>query len=72
MMIYRLVYNATGSDVADVVVGGRLVMEGRRMLTIDEAETLARVQAVYERFAERAQLGPLRSNPERFWGVARS
>jgi hypothetical protein len=72
MLIYRLVYNATGSDVADVVVGGRLVMEGRRMLTIDEAETLARVQAVYERFAERAQLGPLRSNAERFWGFARS
>ncbi|MGZ8155556.1 MAG: amidohydrolase family protein [Burkholderiales bacterium] len=72
MLIYRLVYNATGSDVADVVVGGRLVMEGRKILTVDEAETLARVQAVYERFVERAQLGPLRSNPERFWGFARS
>jgi cytosine/adenosine deaminase-related metal-dependent hydrolase len=72
MLIYRLVYNATGADVADVAVAGRLVMEGRRMLTIDEAATLEHAQAVYERFAERANLEPLRRNPEGFWGAARS
>ena len=72
MLIYRLVYNATGSDVVDVAVSGRLVMEGRKMLTIDEAQVLERVQAVYERFITRAELAPLTKNPERFWGVSRS
>ena len=72
MLIYRLVYNATGADVADVAVAGRLVMQDRRILTIDEAETLERVQTVYERFAERVGLAALRSNPKRFWGAARS
>lgn len=72
MLIYRLVYSATGSDVVDVAVSGRLVMEGRKILTIDEARVLERVQAVYERFIERAELAPLTKNPERFWGVSRS
>jgi 5-methylthioadenosine/S-adenosylhomocysteine deaminase len=72
MLVYRLVYNATGADVADVCVAGRLVVEGRKALTIDEAKTLERVQGVYERFVERAGLREMRRNPERFWGVSRS
>jgi cytosine/adenosine deaminase-related metal-dependent hydrolase len=72
MLIYRLVYNATGADVADAAVGGRLVMEGRTILTADEGDTLERVQGVYERFIERAGLSKMRKNPDRFWGVSRS
>jgi cytosine/adenosine deaminase-related metal-dependent hydrolase len=72
MPIYRLVYNATGADVSDVCVAGRLVVEGRKVLTIDEDATLERVQSVYERFVERAGLQDMRKNPERFWGVSRS
>ena len=72
MLIYRLVYNATGRDVVDVAVSGRLVMEDRKILTIDEARVLQRVQAVYERFVKRAGLAPLTKNSERFWGVSRS
>ena len=72
MLIYRLVYCATGRDVIDVAVSGRLVMEGRKILTIDEAQVLEHTQAVYERFIERAEIGSLRKNPERFWGVSRS
>lgn len=34
MLIYRLVYNASGGDVTDVTVSGRLVMEDRKILTI--------------------------------------
>ena len=72
MLIYRLVYSATGSDVVDVAVSGRLIMEGRKILTIDEAQVLQRVQAVYERFIERADIASLTKNPEHFWGVSRS
>ena len=72
MLIYRLVYSATGSDVVDVAVSGRLIMEGRKILTIDEAQVLQRVQAVYERFIERADIASMTKNPEHFWGVSRS
>lgn len=72
MLVYRLVYNATGSDVADVTVSGRLVMQERKLLTIDEAQVLDNAQAVYGRFVERANLLAYTKNPDRFWGVSRA
>jgi len=72
MLVYRLVYNATGADVADVTVSGRLVMEGRRLLTVDETEVLGHAQAVYGRFVERANLAPYTRNSDRFWGASRA
>ena len=72
MLIYRLVYNATGGDVADVTVSGRLVMRERKLLTIDETQVLENTQAVYRRFVERANLAPYLGNPERFWGASRT
>ena len=72
MLVYRLVYNATGKDVADVTVSGRLVMEDRKLLTIDETEVLEHAQAVYGRFVERANLAPYTRNSDRFWGASRA
>lgn len=72
MLIYRLVYNATGADVADVTVSGRLVMEGRKILTVDEAQVLEHAQEVYRGFVERAEHSPYTCNSERLWGVSRA
>ncbi|RPI46465.1 MAG: amidohydrolase [Betaproteobacteria bacterium] len=72
MLVFRLVYNATGADVADVTVSGRLVMEDRKVLTIDETEVLEHAQAVYQRFVERAHLAGQTRNPDRFWGESRA
>jgi cytosine/adenosine deaminase-related metal-dependent hydrolase len=72
MLVYRLVYNATGSDVADVVVAGRLVMHDRKLLTIDEAQVLDNTEAVYARFMARAGLENANAVPAKLWGVARS
>lgn len=72
MLIYRLVYNATGGDVADVTVGGRLVMENRKILTVDEAQVLENAQAVYGRFVKRANLTAYTTHPDRFWGASRA
>jgi 5-methylthioadenosine/S-adenosylhomocysteine deaminase len=40
----ELVYASKASDVRTVVVGGKLVMEDRRMLTLNETEILAKAQ----------------------------
>jgi 5-methylthioadenosine/S-adenosylhomocysteine deaminase len=66
MLVYRLVYNATGADVADVTVSGRLVMADRKILTVDETEVLEHAQSVYRRFVERANLAPHTRNPDHF------
>jgi len=51
----QLVYCASGSDVDNVVINGRLVMEGRKILTFDEGEAMDRVNAIARRI--RASLG---------------
>ncbi len=43
MPVHRVVYEATGQDVRDVIVDGRLVMEGRKVLTVDEEQVLDEV-----------------------------
>jgi cytosine/adenosine deaminase-related metal-dependent hydrolase len=72
MPVYRLVYNATGNDVADVMVAGRLVMRERKLITIDEDAVLECAQRVYRTFAERAGLPRHTALPAGFWGASRS
>jgi len=43
-----LVYAAEASDVQSVVIDGRLVMQNRELLTIDEADTVAEANAQAE------------------------
>jgi len=45
----HIVYAAGGSDVKTVIIDGRIVMEDRRLLTIDENEAMARVREIAER-----------------------
>ena len=47
--IKNIVYNATAEDVARVWVGGRLVVDGGRVLGADERAILAALQAGGER-----------------------
>ncbi len=42
----HLVYAASGSDVDTVLINGKLVMENRRLLTIDENEVMTRVREI--------------------------
>ena len=71
MPVHRVVYEATGQDVRDVIVDGRLVMEGRKILTIDEEEVLDSSVEMNRIMMERGGLAPFATIPERFWGVAR-
>ena len=47
--IKNIVYNATAEDVDSVYVGGRLVVDGGKVLAADEAKILADLQAGGER-----------------------
>ena len=39
-IVSNVVYSSSGADVDTVMIDGRIVMEGRRMLTLDEDEVL--------------------------------
>ncbi len=52
--IWTLVHRAQGSDVAHVVVDGQVVVENRRLTTVDEAALVAEVAQLSKSFLERA------------------
>jgi len=43
-IISHLVYSATGADVRDVTLDGKLIMQDRKLLTLDEATVLQKAQ----------------------------
>ena len=71
MPLYRLVCFANGADVDTVIVDGRVLMEKRRVLSVDESEVLEQAQAATETTLDRTGLRHLTATPERFWGVSR-
>jgi cytosine/adenosine deaminase-related metal-dependent hydrolase len=56
MVVHRLVYEAVGNDVETVVVNGRVVMDARKVLTLEEASVLDRAQEESMKLIERAGL----------------
>jgi 5-methylthioadenosine/S-adenosylhomocysteine deaminase len=71
MPVHRVVYEATGQDVRDVVIDGRLIMEGRKMVAIDEEQVLDEADEMNRKTIELAGLAPFAAIPTRFWGVSR-
>jgi cytosine/adenosine deaminase-related metal-dependent hydrolase len=56
MVVHRLIYEAVGHDVETVIVAGRVVMEDRRVLTVDEGAALAAAEREARAVVERAGL----------------
>ena len=52
--VRSLIYSADGSSVRTVVINGRVVMQDRRFLTVDEGEVLLEVDRAASRVAQRA------------------
>jgi len=50
-IVSNLVYSATGADVRDVIIDGKLVMQDRKLLTIDEETVLQKAQHWKEKIA---------------------
>jgi 5-methylthioadenosine/S-adenosylhomocysteine deaminase len=67
----RLVYQASGHDVDTVIVDGRIVMQHRAALTVDEAAVLADAQAEAEKMLDRTGFRKSAELPERFWRSTR-
>jgi 5-methylthioadenosine/S-adenosylhomocysteine deaminase len=61
----QLVYALKGSDVKTVVIDGKLVMEDRRMLTLNEKEILDKAHGYQKRVAALHSV-PAMSGPSRF------
>jgi 5-methylthioadenosine/S-adenosylhomocysteine deaminase len=52
-VVSHLVHCAKATDVELVMVDGRILMEGRRVTGLDEADLLAKAQAAGERLVRR-------------------
>jgi cytosine/adenosine deaminase-related metal-dependent hydrolase len=53
-VVFNLVYYATGAEVDTVVIDGKVVMEHRQVLTVDENEILRRLQQRAQSLWDRA------------------
>ncbi len=53
-IVFNVVYYATGADVDTVVIDGKVVMEHRQVLTVDENEVLTRLQQRAQNLWDRA------------------
>lgn len=56
--VQSLVYSAGGESADTVLVDGQVVMEGRKVRTVDEGEILERTQAMASAVARRAGIQP--------------
>ena len=58
--VSTIVYAAHGSDVDMVVIDGKIVMKGRKVLTLDEGEILEDIRQRFPKVSERAglKIGP--------------
>ncbi len=71
MPVHRVAYFANGSDVDTVIINGEVLMENRRVKTVDEAEVIALAERTIANAIERTNLQHLLTLPERFWGVTK-
>jgi len=60
----HLVYAVNGADVDTVLINGRIVMQNRKLLTIDEGEAMRRVRQIAERVRRSLSDGARRSFPQ--------
>lgn len=71
MPLYRLVCFAVGSDVDTVMVGGRVVMQGRRILTVEEDAVLDDATREIGLALDRTRLRGMTATPPGFWKSTR-
>jgi cytosine/adenosine deaminase-related metal-dependent hydrolase len=71
MPVYRLVCFANGADVDTVIVDGRVLMEKRRVLSVDVMSVLDQAQGATEEALARSNLAHLTATPANLWRKSR-
>jgi cytosine/adenosine deaminase-related metal-dependent hydrolase len=71
MPLYRLVCFAVGSDVDTVLVGGRVAMAGRRVLTVEEEAVMEDATREIGLALDRSGMRRMTEMPAGFWGATR-
>jgi cytosine/adenosine deaminase-related metal-dependent hydrolase len=71
MIPHRIVYEAYGQDVDTVLINGNVIMENSKLLTINEEESLNKIQEIAEIVIETNDLRKFMSLPKGFWGSSR-
>jgi cytosine/adenosine deaminase-related metal-dependent hydrolase len=72
MTTHRLAYYTRGEDVETVMVQGRILMEERKVLSVDEDEILEWADAEARHTVEVFGLAPLMQRNDRYWKSARN
>jgi 5-methylthioadenosine/S-adenosylhomocysteine deaminase len=71
MPVFRLVCFANGNDVATVIVNGKILMENRKVKSVNETKVLEAAQAEAELMLTRGKFRPLLKALPTFWGHTR-
>ena len=71
MPLYRATCFANGGDIDTTIVNGHIVMQGRRMVSVDEGEILDKADRQASLAIERCGLSDLLETPAGFWGGGR-
>lgn len=71
MPVHRLIYEASGQDISTVIVDGKILMEKRKVISVDEQDVMQTAQVEAERVIERANLEPHMQLEPSFWGNSR-
>lgn len=71
MPVSRAIYFANGADVDTVFVGGKLLMQGREVLSVDEGTVMRRASEEAGRAILRLGLESLLQDRPGFWGFSR-
>jgi 5-methylthioadenosine/S-adenosylhomocysteine deaminase len=71
MEVIHAVCFANGNDVATVVIDGKICMEDRKVLTVNEEEILDEAQQATDKMLERTGLAYMLETPDNFWKTVR-
>jgi 5-methylthioadenosine/S-adenosylhomocysteine deaminase len=63
-IVPNLVYSARGHEVEMVIIDGKVIMEDRKLLTVDEKKAVEAAQQAAERMARRAQADIVKSESD--------
>lgn len=70
MPVHRVTAFANAADVDTTIVDGRVLMQGRRVVTVDEGEVMERAQLACDRMLERSGLAHLANDVPTLWRAA--